>query len=106
MAQIPKLETIADAEYKCRRCGAVFVKTFTGGVTDGYATNDERLDVEKRLVSPPKIGHIGHIPPNVTLHECGDANSNGIADLIGLVNMRTFELYKRGRGVISKLKES
>ena len=127
MVRQPKIEEIADSQYKCRRCGEIFV--FKDGDTEGvgtinmgyalnlfYATQEEQaacrrdiigdqVDGEGKEKAKVLINRILGMPSNTRLHDCPDG-SKGVSDLVGLVNLRTVEIYKVGRGSTRKLKET
>jgi hypothetical protein len=65
-----------------------------------YATiTDQITHYQRGGLDPKKF----QLAPNTYLHDCG--GQMGLADLIGLVNIRTIEIRKRGRGTTRTLKE-
>jgi hypothetical protein len=115
MAKDPKFEQVADAAYKCRQCGAIYVhKLNDEDLTRGYCINstsyetmffasltEQNTHYQRQGIDPKKIPPIA---PNTYLHDCS-SGQRGLGDLISLVNIRTIEIHLVGRGTTRKLLE-
>ena len=115
MAKDPKFEQVGDAMYRCHQCGKTYIhKLDDENLTRGYsisstayetmfyATVTEQNAHYRNLGLDPK--KLAPIASSIDLHDCG--GQRGIADLIGLVNIRTIEIHPKGRGYIRTLAET
>ena len=114
MAKEAKFEKVADAEYKCRQCGKIYLHRLSEeNLTKGYSVDNASYETMFYATITEQITHYRNLnldqkkfqlAPNTYLHDCRDGQM-GLGDLIGLVNIRTIEIHLKGRGTARKLKE-